>query len=78
MFPFHINAKTVLVIRIFQLQIEEKQLVLDKFPEGIDTMAPLDEFEDIQSVSELKYNKLVSLKLSPNETTKSVNSTEKK
>lgn len=62
------------------MQHDKDELVLDKFPEGIETMTPLNEFPDIQSEAELKYNTKNSVKLlSPNqESSKNVNSTEKK
>lgn len=62
------------------MQHDKNEIVLEKFPAGIDTMAPLDEFPDIQNESELKYNKskLLILLKHNEESTKHVNSSEKK
>lgn len=62
------------------MQNERSELILEKFPDGIDSMTPLDEFPDIQSEAELKFNKNNSIKLlNINDgSSKNVNSTEKK
>lgn len=80
---FHLNGRNEFIwfVLISQVQHDKREIVLEKFPEGIDTMTPLNEFSDIQSEAELKFNKNKSLKLlNPNEeSSKNVNSiTEKK
>lgn len=62
------------------MQHGQKDVILDLFPEGIETAAPLNEFPDIHSESELKFNKkkLVKLPSPSDESNKNVNSIEKK
>lgn len=62
------------------MQHDKKDVVLDLFPEGIDSMAPLHEFPDIQNESDLKFNQNKTVKLLNHKegSSKHVNSTEKK
>lgn len=74
------TTHSIFVHLILQVQNEKPELVLDRFPGGIDSMTPLDEFPDIQSEAELKFNKNNTIKLSNTNdgSSKHVNSTEKK